>query len=45
VDGRRSVTEIHNTLRAAYGDVAPQDLLDYFKLLEKADVVSIRSLP
>jgi len=45
VDGRRSVTEIHNTLRAAYGDVAPQDLLDYFKLLEKAGVVSIRGLP
>jgi aminopeptidase YwaD len=45
VDGRRSVTEIHNTLRAAYGAVAPQDLLDYFKLLEKAGVVSIRGLP
>jgi aminopeptidase YwaD len=45
LDGRRSVTEIHNTLRAAYGDVAPQDLLDYFKLLEKAGVVSIRGLP
>jgi hypothetical protein len=45
VDGRRSVTEIHNTLRAAYGAVASQDLLDYFKLLEKAGVVSIRGLP
>jgi aminopeptidase YwaD len=45
VDGRRNMTEIHNTLRAAYGDVAPQDLLDYFKLLEKAGVVSIRGLP
>jgi aminopeptidase YwaD len=45
VDGHRSVTEIHNTLRAAYGAVAPQDLLDYFKLLEKAGVVSIRGLP
>ena len=45
VDGRRSVTEIHNTLRAAYGEVVPQDLLDYFKLLEKAGVVSIRGLP
>jgi len=45
VDGRRSVTEIHNTLRAAYGEVAPQELLDYFKLLEKAGVVSIRGLP
>jgi hypothetical protein len=39
------VTEIHNTLRAAYGEVALQDLLDYFKLLEKAGVVSIRGLP
>jgi len=45
VDGRRSVTQIHNTLRAAYGAVAPQDLLDYFKLLEKAGVVTIRGLP
>jgi hypothetical protein len=45
VDGHRSAAEIHNTLRAAYGDVAPQDLLDYFKLLEKAGVVSIRGLP
>ncbi len=45
VDGRRSVTEIHDTLRAAYGEVASQDLLDYFKVLEKAGVVSIRGLP
>jgi aminopeptidase YwaD len=45
VDGRRSVTEIHNTLRSAYGELALQDLLDYFKLLEKAGVVSIRGLP
>jgi len=45
VDGHRSVTEIHNTLRAAYGAVTPLDLLDYFKLLEKAGVVTIRGLP
>jgi hypothetical protein len=45
VDGHRSVSEVYDILRAAYGEVASQDLLDYFKLLEKAGVVSIRGLP
>jgi len=45
VDGHSSVADIHNTLRAAYGQVASQDLLNYFKVLEKAGVVSIRGLP
>ncbi len=41
VDGRRSITEIRNVLRAAYGPISPADLLDYFKVLEKAGVVTI----
>jgi aminopeptidase YwaD len=45
VDGHRSVSEVYDILRAAYSEVASQDLLDYFKLLEKAGVVSIRRLP
>src|SRR5260370_8874227 len=41
VDGRRSITEIRNVLRAAYGPISPADLLDYFKVLEKAAVLTI----
>ena len=41
VDGHRSVTEIRNILRAAYGPVATSDVMNYFDVLEKAGVVKV----
>jgi aminopeptidase YwaD len=42
VDGERNVADIRNVLVAAYGTVSSADLLEYFKLLEKAGVVTVR---
>jgi aminopeptidase YwaD len=45
VDGKRSVADIRNVLRAAYGPVASADVLGYLELLEKAGVLTILRLP
>jgi hypothetical protein len=41
VDGKRSVAEIRNILSAAYGAVPADAVLDYLKLLEKIEVVTL----
>ena len=41
VDGQRNVRQIRDVLSAAYGIVRVEAVLDYLKLLEKADVVKL----
>jgi hypothetical protein len=42
VDGERTVGEISDILFAAYGGATPEVLQDYFRLLEKAKVVTLQ---
>ena len=44
-DGVRSVKEIRNILRAAYGDVETDIVFDYLRLLEKARVITLEKRP
>ncbi len=39
MDGRRSVTDISRAVGAEYGSLPAQDVFDYFRLLERADLV------
>lgn len=42
IDGKRSVAEIKYILIAAYGEMPEELLLNYIKLLQKANVISIQ---
>ncbi len=40
-DGHRTISEIRNVLSANYAKLKTQDIYDYFKILEKAEVVKL----
>lgn len=42
VDGRRSVLDIADALSAEFGPVGPSEVLDFFKVLEKAGLLAFR---
>ena len=45
VDGKRSVADVARAVSAELGPVAPQDVLAYFELLERAGLISLQRPP
>jgi hypothetical protein len=41
VDGKRSIQAIRNYIAAAYGQIAVEDVSDYFRILEKIGVIKL----
>jgi aminopeptidase YwaD len=42
VDGRRSVLDISDALSAEFGPVDPSEVLDFFKVLERAELITLK---
>jgi hypothetical protein len=42
VDGRRSVLDISDALSAEFGPVDPGEVLDFFKVLERAELIAFK---
>jgi len=44
VDGRRSVLDIRNAVSAEYGPIDLQDVYDFFKILEQAEIMRLKQI-
>jgi hypothetical protein len=44
VDGKRSILDIARAVSAEYGPVSVQDVNDFFKILEKAELVRLKNI-
>jgi hypothetical protein len=44
-DGQRSIFDITQAVSAEYGQVNIQEVYDFFKILERASLVTFRKIP